>query len=590
MNEPQVDKYGLAKTSDYTAVNPRFATPQAKEQMNLMANPVSVPTTISGDTLRGGGSSLALPDITPTSTFSVGVSEKAYSKADTIKSEVENMYKEYQSRAEQESKTAKGVAEKYLGLGVTAIEDKIAAMQTPEFKEKKAAGDEAYKQLQSSKQAQMAELEVIRKDPMLTDVQRRQFVNSINSKYAYTNAYLSMTYDIATKDYQSALDEINTVAQLKQEAYQPFIDYYTQLAQNEENDFDQATRDYINAKKEEYQTLQQQEIDFEKQKGQLMIQAKENGASNAIIQAMARATDMNSLVQSSGQYTGDMLERQIKQAQLDKLKTEISQLNNPNATEPIISDPNAADILSQTGLSLPAFAYLTQGTTALTRMSAQQRLQYINEAETWAKQKGIDISTLKAQYTALSNTVTANVMRNNQAAVAENELLGTIDNLKVAAEEAGLTNLRAYNIAKIWGGSQLNKPAYEAFKVHLTQLRNELAMYNAATAGQLDSNGNIRENSEADMKEIADNTIQNGFAAGSIDGFETAIKNSRAKLGAVLKNSIDAQNKQVWSLFGVGQNYKGSSDSNLISQPKEGDTKIWEGKTYKVVGGNWIEQ
>lgn len=213
-------------------------------------------------------------------------------------------------------------------------------------------------------------------------------------------------------------------------------------------------------------------------------------------------------------------------------------------------DTTSQSILAQTGLSIPAFSFLTQGTTALTRMTAGQRLQYMNEAQNWANKNGIDISTFHSQYAALGKTVEANSLRNNQASVAEAELAATVKNLNSAAVSAGLGNLNKLNIAKIWAGSQLNTPEASTYKFHLEQLRNEFSMYNAALSGQIDSNGNIRQVNEADMAK-ADGIIQNGFAAGSLDGFNTALDASLGKMKVVLADSINAQQSQVWKLFGV---------------------------------------
>lgn len=102
--------------------------------------------------------------------------------------------------------------------------------------------------------------------------------------------------------------------------------------------------------------------------------------------------------------------------------------------------------------------------------------------------------------------------------------------------------------------------------MHLQQLRAEFAMYNAAVAGQIDANGNIREIAKDEMDKIADGILQDGMAKGSIEGFQKALKASKDKLQVVLKNSINAQNKQVWDLFGIGDKYQGdSTKSNDLS-------------------------
>jgi hypothetical protein len=225
------------------------------------------------------------------------------------------------------------------------------------------------------------------------------------------------------------------------------------------------------------------------------------------------------------------------------------------------TETGSSSILNATGLSVPAFNFLTQGTSALTRMTADQRLKYMNEAEKYMNRTGTDIATFQSQYSALGKTVEANSLRNNQAGVAEAELDATIQNIRSASTEAKLGNLSKLNIAKIWAGQQLNDSNATTFKFHLSQLREEFALYNAALSGQIDANGNVRQINEADYKR-ADDIIQSGFATGSIDGFEKALKASRSKMQVVLQNSIDAQNKQVWKLFGVGDKYQSQSPTN----------------------------
>jgi hypothetical protein len=217
--------------------------------------------------------------------------------------------------------------------------------------------------------------------------------------------------------------------------------------------------------------------------------------------------------------------------------------------------------------------FLTTGTGALTRMSAAQRQQYMTEAQNFVNKQGIDISTFRSQYSAIGKTVEANSLRNNQAAVAESELDATLKNISSAAEGASLGKISKLNTAKIWAGQQLNDDSSSTFKFHLNQLREEFAMYNAALAGQLDANGNIRQLSDADYKK-ADEIIQSGFAKGSIEGFQTALTASRSKMQTVLQDSIDAQNKQVWKLFGVTK--------PDVSSGNTAQTVQSNGQTYNV--------
>lgn len=222
-------------------------------------------------------------------------------------------------------------------------------------------------------------------------------------------------------------------------------------------------------------------------------------------------------------------------------------------------------ILSATGLSVPAFSFLTQGTSALTRMPADLRIKYMNEAQNYLNKNGVDLSTFQAQYKAIGQTVNANSLRNNQAEVAESELKATLDNLQTAADDASFGNMKWKNIVKMFAGSEFNDKNVSKYSFHLNQLREEFAMYNAALSGQIDANGNLREIT-GDDRRVAEEIIKNGFAEGSITGFESALTASRQKMKTVLDNSINAQNKKVWNLFGVGDKYKpmGKTGDSLI--------------------------
>ena len=257
-------------------------------------------------------------------------------------------------------------------------------------------------------------------------------------------------------------------------------------------------------------------------------------------------------------------------------------IETPTSDVPTL-DPTSESIMGQTGLSAGAFAYATQGTTALARMSEKSRTQYMEEWRQYQINHGINGATFRAQYEALNKTVSANVMRNNQAKVAEQELDATVGNLEVAATDADLKKTRLANVAKFFAGQEFNDPALEKYAFHLTQLRNELAMYNAAVAGQIDANGNIREIAKSEMDSIAENTIKTGIAKGGLKGFKDALTASREKMGVVLKQSIAAQDKQVWDLFGVTQpvNAKETVDSYIQANPANAEAVA---KLYEVPG------
>lgn len=215
-----------------------------------------------------------------------------------------------------------------------------------------------------------------------------------------------------------------------------------------------------------------------------------------------------------------------------------------------IADPMSQSILGATGLSNWAFLLATQGTTALTRLSGPEKTRIGNEWKAYQIAHGIDGATFTSQYQALSKTVEANSLRNNQASVAQSELQATLDNLRSAADDASFKSMRWANIAKMFAGQEFNDPNVTKYAFHLNQLREEFAMYNAALSGQIDTNGNVRDINENDRK-VAEDIIRNGIAAGGVDGFERALQASRDKMDEVLTASIETQNDSVWKLFGV---------------------------------------
>ena len=250
-------------------------------------------------------------------------------------------------------------------------------------------------------------------------------------------------------------------------------------------------------------------------------------------------------------------------------------------TEEIAStNPDSQSILSQTGLSIAAFNYLVQGTSALSRMSETSRKSVMTEAQNFLNKNGIDFSTFSSQFKAYNNTLQANIMRVNQVKVAEKELQGTMNNLKAAADDASFGKLNAFNVGRMFAGKETNDPNVLRYKFHLTQLRQEFAMYNAAAAGKITQDGIVRVD-DGDLRE-AEKTITNGISSKSIEGLETALIDSVKKMEPILDASVNNSRQMVWEMFGVGDkfnppaktfknpqeyiNYSEENEANFITQ------------------------
>lgn len=224
--------------------------------------------------------------------------------------------------------------------------------------------------------------------------------------------------------------------------------------------------------------------------------------------------------------------------------------------EPLPADPASRDILSQTGLSLNAFRYLTGQASQLPR-DAATRNRAAAEAQTWARKRGVDISALPAQYKAYNATLERNIERLNNTKIMEQELAGTVQNLQGVLGNTG--RVRLANVWKIWAGEQVNDPQAQQYAFHLGQLRNELAAYYAAAAGRPGSGITI-----SDLQE-AERTIKNGIGQGGLQGLASAIHNSTAKMGPVMEQSVERSQRAIWNLFGVGQNYPSSAPTSAPS-------------------------
>ena len=210
------------------------------------------------------------------------------------------------------------------------------------------------------------------------------------------------------------------------------------------------------------------------------------------------------------------------------------------------TDPNTQDILSQAGLSYNAFQVLAGRMSQLPRDRAT-RERASKEVESWARKRGMDVSTLAAQYKASNEVLQSNIQRFNTVKNVEAELAGDVENVMKAAKDAGLNDVRAINAANLWLKGELNDAEAADYAFSLRALISDIARYNAASSG--------RAPLESDMAD-ARATVRAGIASGSLKGLQSAINRSVANMGGVLEGSVNRAQKDVWNLFGVGDKYK----------------------------------
>ena len=257
-----------------------------------------------------------------------------------------------------------------------------------------------------------------------------------------------------------------------------------------------------------------------------------------------------------------------------------------------VPDPTSTAITAQTGLSINAFNFLTQGTAALSRMPNSQRQQVQTEAQTWANNNGIDLSTFQSQYAANNATLASNVSRFNNTKIAEGEVTGTLSNLNTSAIDAGLSSVNIENVGKILSGQQVNDPTANQYSFYFNDLKNSLSYFYAAQQGK--SSPDIIDN------EDAANVIVGGLSSGGIGGLQDAVTATTQKMSTVLQTAVDSAQQNVWNLFGVGQNYQSAKQdpTNATGGTNAGATGasgmypagsiVSDGTTNYVVGADGV--
>jgi len=318
----------------------------------------------------------------------------------------------------------------------------------------------------------------------------------------------------------------------------------------------------------------------------IMAEAAKNGASKDIISAIGQAKNVEQAISAAGMYlqsaTGEMGDylnykrnavssgltplafdawqkqqdqRSINQKSAEAYATQYAKnkadlANGVTQTDPstvISANPDSQSILSQTGLTVQAFNFLTQGTSALTRMTAAERQKYMNEANAWLNKNGIDISTFQSQYKAYNNVVEKNIERANNTKIFSGEVTGTVDQfLSDVGNDFG--KLKAGNIAKLFAGEQVNDPTIQKYAFNLHTMQNDLAGYYAASRGDNQPN-------DSDLRAAAE-VIKNGMSSGSAQAFKDSITSNEEKVTGVVNKGVDTARQQVWNLFGVGSKFK----------------------------------
>ena len=223
--------------------------------------------------------------------------------------------------------------------------------------------------------------------------------------------------------------------------------------------------------------------------------------------------------------------------------------------------PGQGGILNATGLSLNEFNYLTQGTSALTRMSAPERSAIISKANAFLNKKGIDVSTFQSQYKAYNDVLQNNLKRANQTTVMAGEVTGSADSLASAIDEKDLGKFKTANVLDLMLGKEVNDKTTMKYSSQLRFMANDLAGYLAASRGA--SSPELQDQRDAAQ------LISDGLNKESVTAFKDSILANEKKVNKVVSNAANNAQKQVWDMFGVGGQYKAPSKSSNVQDTFE---------------------
>ena len=206
-------------------------------------------------------------------------------------------------------------------------------------------------------------------------------------------------------------------------------------------------------------------------------------------------------------------------------------------------DPTSQSILAQTGLSIPAYSFLTTGVKALTRMTSGDRKKFMAEAEKWSIDNGVDIATFQSQFNAFNEVVQRNIKISSLVGLAGEDIKGSLAELTRLTEKEGFGDVKIKNLVKIIAGEQIGDPVALQYKFILDDLRSAVSGFFAVQQGRTST----MDSDRADAKEL----INNGLASGSVSGLITTINKVAQRTEQIATDSVGLAQNKIWEMFGV---------------------------------------
>jgi len=322
------DENGLVKTGEFTAVNPQFLSQTGLQQAQSFAG---ILTTISSDTLSGTATPMNLKSPEPLT--------GADGLLGTVETGATSFMDEYNKKSEQnqalatlkaKSETSQKSLLERMGLsrGETALTDQeYSKTVDPLEGELKSINQDILEEQNSLRK----QLEAIDKVGTLTDVQKQAQGNALKRQSAAFQADLYIKqlgiqgrYDsakaIADRKIAMVLEKDKQDLEILKFDYEDNKEIFTKAEQRQFETMWAEKERALNAKEATMKT-------FETTRLSLMQSAAQQQAPQSVISAIANSKTAEEAISAAGQYAGDVLEREYKKAQINKIYADIANSN-----------------------------------------------------------------------------------------------------------------------------------------------------------------------------------------------------------------------------------------------------------------------
>lgn len=315
----KTDEKGLAKTSDYTAVNPLYATPQALSQAYKIQNP------ITSSSLSSNQTPLVLPETTQNTAQSAGASVQGLTEG--LNTGIQGMISaedkkiaDYQTQVSTQTKTTQSLIDKLMGKG----QAQVTAESTAGIPQKTQALTDITNEYNTKALEYRRIEEAVMKESMLTDVQKNARLRQISREKNTELADIGIKQAVAQNNLSTAQQLVDRKIDLEYGDLKDIITYQQSFLDDNREDLSKAEQNALTLKV----TENTRKYEEGKSIGEFAKTVAANGADAGTISRVSSAKTMAEAIQAAGQFAGDVLDRQYKQAQIDNINSQIAERNS----------------------------------------------------------------------------------------------------------------------------------------------------------------------------------------------------------------------------------------------------------------------